>query len=774
MIPQLLCMLAGLSSSTIQVSGGPGATQRLQDAIDACPAEGCVLELPDPAYPLTNMLWIEGKNDLRIVGTGATRPVLAWDDSLLVADTAKIAALFRRAPPSGGGRPKLPKGWLMWPYAYKSGVGTASDSSVTFSTTGYQHNGMVMIKNSNRIVLEGLTLDGRKSAAFRNTNVWDGQYDLFFGSLGVSLLRSLAVDIRDCEILHFWSGVYINDRNPSCQAWTTSKSDTGAKPWTACGTMGGHLIERNRIHANWWAFYSEGEWDQGSTIRENLTWDNADQAIRTPSETVAPAPIVGFLRFDEIGGFLFAKDDLMPVHVFSHNTIYASTSPFVYDQYRLTGTALWSDNIVHMLDSLGSESTAYFSYNALDDQVASGNHVWNNTILSDSKSGILSDTASAGRIVDSALHYSGPSRVPVDTIPILKGGQIVDSIVYATVMVDKNCASGCNANLVTPLQYQYFYWVPWGLRYGETEFREAAVKGPDSLIHTERVYSANFADSAAQASYNGQDSATSRRHANWVCRFCPFASLDPKSVDFLVPDSSSRLVKASLLERDTVGGHRGAVGADGKLGTQVPVRLRARGMPQLVGSTLRLPVSITAENAKLDGMAVRRVQVSTRGQDQAGYCFIAETVKDVNLSSIQPFRPTDTVISIAMSPDMSDVYQIDLWPVGVSGSDTLAGTPVSWAWTYGANAGTFRTPTTGVARAKTPVRIRLVSGPGGKSLLIQGYDGEFLALVDAMGRTHRVTTQAAPQGRTAQLEGIHSGIWFARLPNGSQRLLIAP
>ncbi len=58
------------------------------------------------------------------------------------------------------------------PYAYSSGVGTASDSSVPFSTTGYQHNGMVMVKKSSRVVLDGLVLDGRNPKSFLSKSVW--------------------------------------------------------------------------------------------------------------------------------------------------------------------------------------------------------------------------------------------------------------------------------------------------------------------------------------------------------------------------------------------------------------------------------------------------------------------------------------------------------------------------------------------------------------------------------------------------------------------------
>jgi len=773
MICQLLLMLSALSGATSQIAGGAGATARLQAAIDACPAEGCVLELPDPVYPLSNRLWIEGKDNLKIVGTGATRPVLIWDDSLLTPDSAKIAAVFRLTPPTGGGRPKLPKGWLMWPYAYKSGVGTATDLSVDYSTTGYQHNGMVMIKNSKRVVLEGLTLDGRKSACFWNDSVWDGKYSLFFGSLGVSLLRSLAVDIRDCEILHFWSAVYINDRNPSCQAWSDllTTADVGAKPWTACGTMGGHLIERNRIHANWWAVYSETEWDQGSTIRENLAWNNVNQGIHAPSEAVVPARVAMFggQRY-VVGGFLYTKDMLMPAHVVTHNTIYSSTSPSGFDLYRYTGTALWSDNIIQIPDSIGQYSTKGSYYHALDDYYASGNHVWNNTLFSNWKYDFLESQSSAW-IVDSSLHYKGPVVTPRDTIAILKNGKIVDSIAYDTVIGDKTCAAGCDLKLTTPLALPYYMSTPWSLIWPVKSY-EVQVKGPDSLVHTERV-SETTMDSAFQVSYAGQDTATSLQHANWLCRFCPFTSLDSSSADFLVPDSSSKLIKASLLERDTVGGHRGAIGAGGALGRHVPVRLRARGMPQFSGSTLRLPVSISSET-KLDGMAVRRIQVTYRDLDDDGKCFIPEYAANVKLSAVQPFQPTDTVISIAMSPSSNVVYQVDLWPVGISGSDTVAATPVVWTWTSVAKAGSFQPPATGISVAKKPVRIRFLSGSDRKMLLIQGFDEEFLTLADAAGRHRQVATQVVPGGRTAQLRGIPAGIWFVRLPEGSQRLLIAP
>jgi len=759
MFPQFVCLIASMLSQSV-VTGGSGSSQRLQDAIDACPATGCVIELPDSLYLLSNRLWIEGKTDLKIAGTGTRKPILAWDDSLLLEDAQQIAAQFRLAPPTGGGRPKLPKGWLMWPYAYKSGVGTASDSSVPFSTTGYQHNGMVMVKKSSRIVLDGLVLDGRNPKSFLNKSVWDGLYNLFFGSLGVSLLRSLAVDVRNCELRNFWSAIYINDRNPSCQAWanTIGRSDTGANPWSACGTMGGHLIERNRIHGNWWAVYSEAEWDQGSVIRENLAWDNTNRNI------------YAIQKSEESGGFLYSKDDLMPVHTLTHNTIYQNTSPYGYDMYRITGTAFWSDNIIHVPDSAGLRPTSGNSFHALDDYTASGNHLWNTTLLSYTHR-YLVDTLRSAPFIDSSIHFQGPIAIPRDTTVILKNGKLVDSIGYDTIIGDKHCGSGCTGKLVTPQPILHYYGLPWSLSYTPTGSGTVQVKGPDSLVHTELVRASGLGDSAVQLKYAGQDSATARLHANWLCRFCTFASLDSTSPDFLVPDSASKNVQASLLRRDTVGGHRGATGYGGALGAHVPVRLRPRGVPRLDGSVLRLPVSISTEGVKVDAMAVRRIQVTFRGLDSAGSCFIPENGAGVDdPRKVPSFLPTDTVISIPILYLNNYVYQIDLWPVGISGRDTIAATPLAWVWIPGMNGGSFKVPTTGVAASLRP-RISLTADG---TLLIRGDAREVLILSDAAGRMVSVATSSVPGGRTASLRSLRPGVWFARLPGGAQRLLITP
>ena len=764
--------LAIFSVSGTPVAGGTGATERLQAAIDACPSSGCLIELPDSLYPMTNQLWIEGKADLKIVGTGATKPVLIWDEALLVPDTTKVAALFRLTPPAGAGRPKLPKGWWMWPYAYKSGVGTASDSSISFSTTGYQHAAMILIKKSTRIAIENLVVDGRKPAAFMNASVWDGQYSLYFGSVGISLLRSLAVDVRSCEIRHFWTGLYINNRNPSCQAWKNmiGKSDTGANPWSACGTMGGHLIERNRIHTNWWAVYSESEWDQGSTIRENLAWDNANQVVVNPTNTVSPMTTGAISHNEDYGGFLYSKDDLMPAYSVTHNTIYGNFLAYGYDQYRFVGTALWSDNIVEAMDSLSHRILYSSASEALDDYVASGNHFWHNTILSN-KAG-QRQLLTTANIVDSTIRFPGRVLVPKDTVVELVNGKLVDRIEYDTVPGTLDCSKGCILKLSPPDTFASFT-TPWALNSIVSYRMRVQVMGPDSLLHLEWVPSLSNTDSASLVSFSGQDTTLAKDHANWICHFCGLLSSDPNSPGFLMLDSSLDRVKSSALHPGPVGGRRGAIGPSGALGSHVPVRLRARGLPtyNAARSVLQLPVAITSEAGHLDAVAVAKIHVLYHNEDSTGKIFPTEYNVVIQPSDVQPFLPTDTILSIPFQSVSGRFYQIDVWTVGISGHDTLAATPLSWAWTSKANGGTFQVSTAMETRAPTPsVRIRMGNG----ILQLEGYAEPSLRLIEASGAIQSLATRPLPNGCSVSTRTLRPGIWFARLGGETQRILITP
>lgn len=307
-----LLALFATALASVQVAGGSGSAARLQKAIDACPAVGCDIELSDSLYRMEHQLWIEGKEGVRIRSIGSTPSVLRWEDSLLVPDSTGTAALFRLQPPAGGGRPAAPAGWLRWPVAYEGGVGTAADLTDPLSTTGFQHNGLVLVKSSRSVRLEGLVLDGVRPAAFVNPDIWNKVFDLIHGSVGVSALQSRGVEIVGCELKGFWTAVYLKDRNLDCASWM---GGAGARPWSSCGTMGGHLVEANRIHGNTVGIYSESAWDLGSVFRDNLAWDNYTRARTQTGTSVYPPAVLASMDYGLLdGGFMRLKDNLFPAH----------------------------------------------------------------------------------------------------------------------------------------------------------------------------------------------------------------------------------------------------------------------------------------------------------------------------------------------------------------------------------------------------------------------------------------------------------------------------
>jgi len=253
----ILLLVAAFGST--QVGGGSGSAARLQAAIDACPAIGCEIELTDSVYNMENQVWIQDKEEVRLRSTGSVPAKLRWEDSLLAPDLTGTAALFRLRSPAGGDRPNLPSGWLRWPSAHSGGEGTLSDSTNPWSSSGHQHNGMILVKDSRGVRLERLVLDGIRPAIFANKAVWNQMYDLVHGSVGVGIFHSRGVEIVQGELRGFWAAVYMNDRNSSCASWTGGKT---ASPWTECGTMGN----------TWWKEIASTTTSSGSIRKPRGTW----------------------------------------------------------------------------------------------------------------------------------------------------------------------------------------------------------------------------------------------------------------------------------------------------------------------------------------------------------------------------------------------------------------------------------------------------------------------------------------------------------------------
>jgi hypothetical protein len=184
-----------------------------------------------------------------------------------------------------------------------------------------------------------------------------------------------------------------------------------------------------------------------------------------------------------------------------------------------------------------------------------------------------------------------------------------------------------------------------------------------------------------------------------------------------------------------------------------------------------LPVAITSEAGPLDAMAVAKIHVLYHNEDSTGKIFPSEYNVAILPSDVQPFLPTDTVISIPFQSVSGRFYQIDVWTVGISGHDTLAATPLSWAWTAKAKGGAFQVAAAvGTRSASQPVRIRM----GSEILRLEGYTEPFLRLIDATGALQTLATRSAPNGCSVSTRTLRPGIWFARLGGATQRILITP
>jgi hypothetical protein len=781
----LLASLAIAANPVVQVQGGSGSAQRIQAAIDACPSTGCTIQLPDAEYRMETMLWILGRTDIRMVGSESQPPVLVWEDSLLQADSTGTAKLFRLPSPSGGGRPALPKGWLRWPLASTGGVGTLGDTTNPYSSSGYQRNGMFLVENSRRIVFQNLVLDGRKSAAFINPAVWNQLYPVIHGSTAFSLFKSQAVEISGCELRNFWAGVYISDRNEKCAQWLAPGGPVGTSStyWTDCGEMGGHLMERNRIHDNWWGVYSEVEWDMGSVIRENLAWNNVNQLYRTGS-TVAPAQILSNPQGTYPGGFLFTNDVVFPAHVVTNNTIASHVQPYSENGYRSTCNALWSDNLVEFQDTLGGVSR----YGDVSDLFAFGTspHLWNSVFLHHG-SPVYGSGPSMVRVVDSTLKYAGfaliprdtlhgavtgamPLLVPLDTFEEIVNGKTVRHIDFDTFSVlndtvprTADCGTGCTLPLVNPGNVPVSWsslplkavMVP-GWQYGR-------VKAPDSTIQYGRFWDTTVADSSGFLRLPSMDTSMGRRQGNRQCVGCGFTSRDPLDTGFLHPDwRSPRVLDA--IGRGSHGLVVGAAGRDGRIGSQVPVRIRPRGIPTYdnVHGVLRLPFVATSERAGVTQLQVVRCWVSRRLIDPFDLNLSHPVEKWTSVDSVPAVSMSDSVIGIPVALSSTDsLVQVDLWMVGIAGPDTVAATPMSWAWSNLAAGRTFTLPTSITRRNGAVVHVHGV--PGGLVLVGPApIQIDQVSIVNAAGTTWRVHGQRIGDGSRLEVLGLPRGIWHVR------------
>lgn len=509
----LLPIAAGAQTPVYAV-GAAGTHSSIQAAIDACPATGCTIELTDEAYLLTRELWIEGKKNLSIVRSDAlkakgVRPRLSTaTDLTMLAGTATNPT-----------DPQRPAGWKRWPNTCLANEGGAKNKTNPYSTTGYLNNGMVVVKTSSDIVLDGLLLDGTAVSTFKNTGIWDCKFGIYHGNVGLNLFQSKNVTLRGSDVRHFFSALYINGRNVGGQyavpltelyPFPNATDPVIASQWgTKPGTTGDHVVEDNQFLNNIWVVYDDAEWDMASTFRFNRALDNRNTDF---------AAVVAAAGDDKAmaGGFLHVRDVVHNPHRIHNNTIWGS--PLVI------GSALWRTGVQHLF------------YNNI---VGGFDRFANDPLLTEAIRYHHQQLAQHSLWLEHNLFETGTATKYRTT------SQSSGSISDEAVCVEARLTSPCyviwdkSVDVITDFGAPWL-WPLWEVQRGapyQGTYKGVGYSAP-SPVNIEIFPGGGFIAGAKT-----RDILAARNR--WV-KTLPFRSLEPGNKGFLVPEWDSALVKTAV------------------------------------------------------------------------------------------------------------------------------------------------------------------------------------------------------------------------------------
>jgi len=365
--------MADQKTFTVSSSAAKGDHKTIQSAINDCGSNDvCTINLVDASYTLSAPVWIEGKSNLTLIGANKTvTPTLKFDPTLYTyvknpvsGQAATVAKVFTLSwkDISGTDDPTRPAGWLMWPNegcpdhpAPTNGpMGKCSDTSSTYSTSGFQHNGMIVVKKSRDITIKGLKLIGKTGIYFRNQKIWSNQYDVVHGIVGIDLFQSLRVNAESNEISNFFSAFYINGRNVGGMFGTANPGDMDVAnivPLSRYGQVGNHSIQKNYLHDNWWGMYIESNWDLASRIHHNVAYNNMNKAFQYADSTKDKAANDNEMN-NQTGGFVYLKDAVLSTDRIYNNTILRSPMVMGFGGWRAGKQELFYNNVVRVSTEL--------------------------------------------------------------------------------------------------------------------------------------------------------------------------------------------------------------------------------------------------------------------------------------------------------------------------------------------------------------------------------------------------------------------------------------
>ncbi|MBK9576057.1 MAG: hypothetical protein IPO40_03190 [Fibrobacteres bacterium] len=479
----LLGGLLALASSTFAQAQFkvPGTHATIQEAVDACPAAGCVISLSDALYKLPNTLLIYEKSNLTIKGALGVKPVIQFQDKGLLAGPFFSAADAANQP----------AGWKQWPLNNSTAVGGSKNTSNPYSTSGYQQNGAILIKQSSNITLENLVVDGVAPIPVGHLGIWDPDGNpTLLGNFGVNLFLSKEVTLRNTKIQNCFSGMYIFGRNKGGAMARDNKADLDKDqllPNSQFGYSGQHMVEYSELADNIWGVYVESDWDLGSTFHHNLVYNNYNRdftawmacvpGAQTGAVCAATAPAAiknNSEAGNQAGGFMYGKDFVTVAYKIYNNTFYRNASIFGWGQWRATTQHVVYNNLI---------ANMYLDYNTSRTGLKSDNfrkYFSNVDLISKYTDGIYNNTfaifpekvsINSMKVTDSAATTLARSDLvfPDPRLQVQVQTQKLTWNFQATQYTPPGATTGTYINLATPFKDSVLYWSQANVQYQKTE-----------------------------------------------------------------------------------------------------------------------------------------------------------------------------------------------------------------------------------------------------------------------------------------------------------------
>jgi hypothetical protein len=141
--------------------------------------------------------------------------------------------------------------------------------------------------------------------------------------------------------------------------------------------------------------------------------------------------------------------------------------------------------------------------------------------------------------------------------------------------------------------------------------------------------------------------------------------------------------------------------------------------------------------------------------------------------AVDPIPTGATELVLPFLPAGDSLIQIDIWLVAVSGSDTLAATPVTWVWARGMQGkAAGRIPTSLVRRGASRILCTGRDADGWYADISGSADG--FRLVTPQGRMLNPRAEAGPASTRLRLPREARGIFFLEGSETAARTLVAP